>query len=157
MEFESVLQYVAFPNLQIKKNTSRSPGGKHVNRDGSGRDDMTVLFDFLRQKKVNRIVRVIVADRDREAHSDEAVGKALGGFEVEIWDWQKFDICAETIAFTAPCVEEVHLYWSGKNAVLWGWSDKEILKQMKALKKIYLHTTQVRASAPYMKPPWTRI
>ena len=151
LQFESVLQYVAFPNLQIRKNTPRSQRGKDVNRDGSGRDDMTVLFQFLREKKVKRIVRVIVADKDRDAHSDAAVEIALRSFRVEIWDWQKFDICTETIASAAPDVEEMHLYWSGKNAVLWGWSDREVLKRMKELKKIYLHTTQVRASAPNRK------
>ena len=158
MQFESVLQYVAFPNLQIKKNTPRSPMGKQVDQDGSGRDDMTVLFEFLRDKKVKRIVRIIVADRDRDrdAHSDAAVENALRGFNVEIWDWQKYDICTETIANAAQDVEEIHLYWSGKNAVLWGWSDKEVLKRLKELKKIYLHTTQVRASAPNPKPSWTR-
>ena len=129
----------------------RSQKGKHVNRDSRGRDDMTVLFEFLREKQVKRIIRVIVADRDRDAHSDVAVELALSYFKVEIWDWQKFDICTETIACAAPDVEEIHLYWSGKNAVLWGWSDKEVLKRMKELKKIYLHTTQVPASAPNPK------
>ena len=147
---------MAFPNLQIKKNTPRSQRGKYVNRDGSGRDDMTVLFQFLREKKVKRIVRIIVADRDRDAHSDVAVETALRSFNVEIWDWQKYDICTETIANAAPDVEEMHLYWSGKNAVLWGWSDKEVLKRMKELKKIYLHITQVRASASNPKPSWTQ-
>ena len=147
---------MAFPNLQIKKNTPRSQKGKHVNRDSSGRDDMTVLFEFLREKQVKRIIRVIVADRDRDAHSDVAVEIALRYFKVEIWDWQKFDICTETIASAAPDVQEIHLYWSGKNAVLWGWSDREVLKRMKELKKIYLHTTQVRASASNPKPSSTR-
>ena len=147
---------MAFPNLQIKKNTPRSQKGKHVNRDSSGRDDMTVLFEFLREKQVKRIIRVIVADRDRDAHSDVAVEIALSCFNVEIWDWQKFDICTETIASAAPDAQEIHLYWSGKNAVLWGWSDREVLKRMKELKKIYLHTTQVRASAPNPKPSSTR-
>ena len=116
---------------------------------------MKTLFEFLRKKKVRRIVRLIVADRDKIAHSDEAVEIALGGFEVEIWDWQKFDICTETIASAAPDVEEIHLYWSGNNAVLRGWSDVEVLERMKGLKKIYLHTTQVSGSASILVSPWT--
>ena len=105
---------------------------------------MTVIFNFLREdKKVDRIIHVSVADQDGVAHSDAAIEKALGGFKVEIWDWQKFDICTETIARAAPDVEQVHLYWSGNNAVLRGWSDAEVLKRMGKLKKVYLHTTQV--------------
>ena len=146
LEFESVLQYVAFPNLRIKKTPPRSRQGKRAIPDGKGRDDMTVLFQFLRRKKVERIVRVIVADKDENAHSDEAVEIALGGLKVEIWDWQKFNISTETIATAAPDVEEVHLYWSGNSAVLWGWSEEEVLKRMKKLKKIHVHTTQVCTS-----------
>ena len=153
LEFESILQYVAFPNLQIKKNSPRSQRGTSVKRGGNGRDDMTILFEFLRKKRVKRIVRVIVADRDTNAHSDAAVEHALRSFSVEIWDWQKFDICTETIAHAAPDVEEMDLYWSGNNAFLWGWSDEEVLKRMRELKKIYLHNTQVFASAPNPRPP----
>ena len=76
-------------------------------------------------------------------HSDEAIELALGSFKVEIWEWQKFDICSETIASAAPDVEQAHLYWSGNNAVLWGWSEAETLKRMKKWKKVYLHTTHV--------------
>ena len=148
LEFESVLQYVAFPNLRIKKTSPRPRQGRRAIPDGNGRDDMTVLFQFLRKKKVERIVRVIVVDKDKIAHSDEAVEIALGGLKVEIWDWQKFDICTETIATAAPDVEEVHLYWSGNNAVLWGWSEEEVLKRMKELKKIHVHTTQVWTLTP---------
>ena len=113
---------------------------------------MTILFDFLRKKNVERIIHVIVADKDEIAHSDAAIEMALGGFKVEIWEWQKFDLCTETIANAAPDVAEIHLYWSGNNAILWGWSDAEILRRMKALKKVYLHTTQVCASAPSLVP-----
>ena len=148
LEFESVLQYVAFPNLRIKKTPLRYRQGKRAIPDGNGRDDMIVLFQFLRRKKVERIVRVIVADKDEIAHSDEAVENALGGLEVEIWDWQKFDICTETIATAAPDVEEIHLYWSGNNAVLWSWSEEEVLKRMKKLQRMHVHTTQVRTSTP---------
>ena len=152
LEFERVLQYVAFPRLQIEKRPARSQRGKRVKFDGSGRDDMTILFDFLRKKNVERIIHVIVADKDEIAHSDAAIEMALGGFKVEIWEWQKFDLCTETIANAAPDVAEIHLYWSGNNAILWGWSDAEILRRMKALKKVYLHTTQVCASAPSLEP-----
>ena len=143
LEFENVLRYVAFPNFQIEKRYVRSRGKQVIEPDGSGRDDMTVLFQFLRKEKVQRIIHVIVDDRDKIPHSDGAIDIALRGLKVEKWDWQKFDICMETIASAAPDVEQIHLYWSGNNAVLRGWSDKEVLKRMTKLKRIYLHVTQV--------------
>ena len=140
LEFERFLKYVDFPRLQIEKKLTRSRKNKS---DSKGRNDMAVLFNFLRDKKVERIIHVIVADKDNIPHSDEAIELALGSFKVENWEWQKFDICPETIASAAPDVEQAHLYWSGNNAVLWGWSEAEVLKRMKKLKKVSLHVTHV--------------
>ena len=153
LEFERFLKYVAFPKLQIEKR--RGPQrGKPIKTNSKGSDDMTVIFAFLREeKKVERIIHVIVADQNGIAHSDAAIESSLKDFKVEIWEWQKFDICTETIANAAPDVEQVHLYWSGNNAVLRGWSDAEVLKRMGKLKKVYLHTTQVCPPAPSPKSP----
>lgn len=64
LEFETVLQYVALPNFQIEKRSVRPRGKRPVKPDGNGRDDMVVLFQFLRKKNVKRIIRVMVNDRD---------------------------------------------------------------------------------------------
>lgn len=145
IEFEDVLQYVAFPNLQIGFTSNANADKATVKSDGNGRSDMTVLFDFLRNKKVKRIIRVIVDDKDDVPHSEEAIQRALKDFSVEIWDWQKYEICTETILAVAPDVEEVHLWWSGNNAVLRGWSEDEDkgIRGLKRSKKLYLHARQV--------------
>ena len=46
LEFERVLQYVAFPRLQIEKRPARSQRGKRVKPDGSGRDEY-VFSEFM--------------------------------------------------------------------------------------------------------------
>ena len=159
LQFERILKYVVFPKVRIEKRSVPAHKGKPSERDskteGKGRNDMTFMFEFLRNKGVKRIVRVVVADQEGIAHSDEAIERALIGFEVEIWDWQRFDICTETIAWAAPGVEQAHLYWSGNNAVLWGWSEKNVLDRMTRLKKVYLHTTHVCQLAPRAKSPLT--
>ena len=122
---------------------TENPVKTETKSDGKGRDDMTVMFNFLRRKGVKRIIHVIVADQDGVPHSDAAIEKALSKFQVEIWDWQRFDLCTETIACVAPAVEQAHLYWSGNSAVLWGWSEKDILDRMQNLKKVNLHVNRV--------------
>lgn len=77
------------------------------------------------------------------SHSDENIEKALGGFKIENWDWQKVDLCIDTIATAAPEVKEVHLYWSGNNAILRGWGAQGGLNQLSRLEKVYLHINQV--------------
>lgn len=159
LQFERMLKYVAFPKMQIEKTPVPAHKRKTLQpdskTDGKGRDDMTIMFDFLRTKGVKRIINVIVADQGGIAHSDEAIESALRDFEVEIWDWQRFDLCTETIAWAAPGVKQANLYWSGNNAVLWGWSEKAILDRMTRLKKVYLHTTNVCRLTPNPECSWT--
>lgn len=130
--------------LEKKSISSRFPQTSVKPPDGKGRSDMAFFFKFLRNKGVKRIIRVIVDDTLIEpAHSDDAIEKALEGLGVEIWDWQKFDLCTETIRTAAPDAREVSLYWSGNNAVLRGWSEPEGLKLLKNLEKVNLHVEQV--------------
>lgn len=144
LQFEDILQYVALPSIQLEKKPVSSKDKKTAKPpDGEGRSDMVFFFNFLRSKKVNRVIRVIVDDTIKPAHSDEAIEKALGGLEVEIWDWRKYDLCTETIVAAAPDTTEVFLYWSGNNAVLRGWSESEGLKKLGKLEKVHLHVEQV--------------
>jgi hypothetical protein len=116
---------------------------KPLKPDGKGRSDMAFLFNFLRNKGVKRVIRVIVDDTLDPAHSDEVIEKSLGGLKVEIWDWKKIDLCTETIVTAAPDVREVCLYWSGNNAVLRGWSEQGGLNLLGKLRKVHLHVEQV--------------
>ena len=105
---------------------------------------MIFLFNFLRNKSVKRVIRVIVDDTLEPSHSDEAIETALGGLKVEIWDWKKTDLCTETIVTAALDAREVYLYWSGNNAVLRGWSEPGGLNQLKKLEKVHLHVGKGR-------------
>ncbi|KAH6715880.1 hypothetical protein BKA61DRAFT_334368 [Leptodontidium sp. MPI-SDFR-AT-0119] len=142
LKFEDILQYVALPSLHLEKKPATTKLRKTSRSDGKGRSDMVFLFNFLRHKKVQRIIRVIVDDMVEPAHSDEAIEAALAGFKVEIWDWRKLDLCTETILAAAFDAEEVCLYWSGNNAVLRGWSEAGGLPLLRKLKKVHLHVEQ---------------
>ncbi|KAK2728384.1 intracellular serine protease [Colletotrichum kahawae] len=47
------------------------------------------------------------------------------------WDWRKPDLSTEVIAFAAPTVENVHLYWSGNQAVLRDWDCDEGIPRLR--------------------------
>ena len=149
IDFDDVLQYVAFPNVRVRPELpdfiGNSPGVR-----GKGCCDMMFFFEWLREKNVKRILKVIVNDLDEPAHSDEAIEKALSGFEVEILDWQKVDLCPETMYRSSKKLKEVHLRWSGNNTVLRAWSELDGLRRLGDLTKVYLYVKQVHSTMiPY--------
>jgi hypothetical protein len=99
---------------------SRPPGDELP--VSKGRCDYWWIFEWLRENKVKTILRVIVQDRHPVSHSDEMIERCLKDFNVEVWDWNKLDICSSTIKKAATGVKDLTLYSSGSNAVLRSWS-----------------------------------
>ena len=58
-------------------------------------------------------------------HSDAAIEEALHGFQVEVWDWKRYDICIDVIRNVNASVRVVHLYSTGNLAVLLNWSSPD--------------------------------
>lgn len=99
--------------------------------------DMIELFDWLRtDKKVARIVKVIVEDSQSPAHSDDAIIKSLSGFHVEVLHWLKVDLDPVTIREASSEIRELYLRWSGNNTVLRGWGEQEGLLKLKSLEAV---------------------
>ncbi|KAK5656680.1 hypothetical protein OQA88_4660 [Cercophora sp. LCS_1] len=163
LQFEDALQYVAIPKIRIEDPTndkansssSRRSGRDQSYKEGSGRHDLVQVFMTLRQKGVRSIIRAMVDDSFTPPHTDEAIEEALRGMDVEIWDWKKTDLSTEVIYTAAPRVREVHLYWSGNNAVLRGWSEEGGLKKLVELRSIHLHVQQgiesIKRTQQYVK------
>jgi hypothetical protein len=105
---------------------------------------LVYVFNQLRAKGVTTVLKVIVDDLAKHSHSEEAIEEALKGLDIEIWDWKRPDLCSEVIYNVAPNAREVHLYWSGNNAVLRGWAEDRGLKRLKDLTDLYLSVEQVR-------------
>lgn len=84
LRFESVLQYVAFPQIDVDEND--------YSEDKEGRvdfiqDPLIIFFNWLRHKNqgVKRIIRVVIDDFEdpeirHKSHSDEGIEQALEGF-----------------------------------------------------------------------------
>ncbi|TGO35166.1 hypothetical protein BHYA_0168g00220 [Botrytis hyacinthi] len=142
VKLDTVLQYVAYPNVQVHPAPDYPYALDTFTGDGNGRCDMMFFFQWLKDKGVKRILKVIVDDSNTPAHSDEAIENALQGFDVETLDWRKVDLCPETMWTSSRKLREVHLQWSGNNAVLRGWSEPEGLRRLEDLTKFHLHVKQ---------------
>lgn len=136
LKFEVILKYVLIPKLSVMRSQTINGDNRMVRKlpDCKGRLDYCLIFDWLRLCGVKKILRIIVHDNPTEPHSDEIIELALKQFGIEDWDWEKNDICSETILKAAPSVKVVHLYSSGNNAVLRGWSDKDGLAQLRKVR-----------------------
>ncbi|KAK2591052.1 hypothetical protein QQS21_011266 [Conoideocrella luteorostrata] len=108
---------------------------------GKGLSDLVAIFNWLRVNHVQKIKKIVVIDDGDPCHSDEAIERALGGFDVLVWDWKRPDVCSEVIFNCAPNVREVSLYWSGCQSTLLGWYCDQGFpsEKFKALKKIVLY------------------
>jgi hypothetical protein len=135
LKFESILLCVDLPKLSVKRDhapllaqTSRAmsmqPRQKLLSAQdqGKGATDFGVVFKLLQDKGVRKILKVVIEDDKGSPHSDDVIGKALHPFDIEEWDWKKFDMCSDTIYNAAPNLRKVSLYASGNNAVLRSWS-----------------------------------
>lgn len=90
-----------------------------------------IIFKWLRDKKqVKSILKVVVKDDQTVPCRDDEVETALKGLDVRYLDWNKTDLCSETIYVAAPAVKELWLYSSGNNTVLRGWAQADGLGKL---------------------------
>lgn len=148
LRFESILRYVALPNLTVEVPTPRKSNGNFSSTSRtekasatvaslpSGRSDLVVIFDWLWQMGVREIIEVLVIEDRNQPHADSAIVEALYGFGVEKWDWKRVDLCSDVIYECAPNVKTVSLYSSGNNAVLMGWGSEEGLGNRKKFPRV---------------------
>ncbi|KAK0636152.1 hypothetical protein B0T17DRAFT_69929 [Bombardia bombarda] len=134
-DFDHVLQYVAVGPIIFRAEGQPALPEK-------GRRDMVKLFNWLKDKNVTNIIKVIVDDRKGPFHSDEAIIEALSPFIVEILDWSKPDLCPETIQKACANVRELHLSWTGLNGMLFAWGGIDGLANLPYLTDIYIRQTQ---------------
>lgn len=155
LAFEPVLQYVAIPKLEIEK-LSTSKWEREPFWDSKGRKDYLAIFDWLYERKVNHIVRVIVADHDDRPHSDAVIVRALHNFGVDSLDWRRFDLSSHCILSAVADVRHLKLYCSGNNAILRSWSAPSGLVNLKNLQilEVELHLVSIFIRYTLCLLPW---
>lgn len=76
-------------------------------------------------------MKVMVIDDGQTSHIDAAIEDALSGFEAELWDWKKLDLCSKKICNSSKVIREICLYSSENQAGLMSWSSTEGLRDPK--------------------------
>ncbi len=143
--FDEALQHVAVRPLIF----GAADAAQRAKQSKTGRRDMEFLFSWLREKKVRHIIKLIICDFGPfPPHSDESIETALAGFIIEILDWRKLDMCPMTIQVSCPNVSELHLWWSGNNAILRAWSAEGGLAELQHLRQLYIHQISVSTENP---------
>ncbi|KAF2269528.1 hypothetical protein CC78DRAFT_282028 [Lojkania enalia] len=147
--FEPVLQYVAIPKLEVE-NFPVSKWKHEPFWDSKGRKDYVAIFDWLYEKGVRHIVRVLVVDHDERPHSDAVIIRSLQKFGVESLDWKRFDLCSHCIFNAVGGVRHLKLYCNGNDAILRSWSSPSGLVNLKQLQKLEVEVHLVRISIFYL-------
>ena len=116
LRFDSVLQYVTFPRVEVTLKGPKADRQRDADRRSGarqlgplGRNDMLHFFDWLYTKGVRHIIRVVVDDSGDSAakvHTDEAIQESLEKFVVDHLDWKKPDLDPETILHVSSKVRK---------------------------------------------------
>ncbi|KAM0348549.1 hypothetical protein ACHAPY_011097 [Fusarium culmorum] len=148
MKFDDVLQFVSFPDVEVK-----FTGRHETKRSGKERRDMKFFFDWLQNKGVRHIIRVDVEESREFPHSDQAISESFNAITVERLNWKKVDLDPRVIcslgskvawgeagrSSSVTCdsqIREVTLTWSGNNTALRAWSEPEGLPLLPRLRKV---------------------
>lgn len=129
--FDTVLRYVQISWHICKSSATGNPrSSDSEDKAGAGRRQFQRVFILLRRLGVRKIFHLVLVDDKVNPHTD-CVAEDLVSFDIEVFDWDRVDLCSTVIANACPNVRELFLYSSGNNAVLRGWSEKEGLAGLK--------------------------
>ncbi|OJJ79396.1 uncharacterized protein ASPGLDRAFT_85848 [Aspergillus glaucus CBS 516.65] len=104
-------------------------------------DHLEAVLKWLKDTKgVKQIIKLVVRDDKDGPCSDEVIERCLKIYDIRYLDWQKEDICVQTLLEgQAKNLVEVSLYSSGKDSTLWSWSSNDGLHRLEKLKKVILN------------------
>ncbi|KAG8158398.1 hypothetical protein KVR01_011520 [Diaporthe batatas] len=164
--FDKILSLVKLPTISHTQPEASNPRPKKrypmnqkitltnkLESQAAGRTGLLEVFDELSKLEVTSIVRLEVEDREHPSHTDATIEQSIFGrqaycnndkhirrpISVEQWDWRKLDLSLDVIAFAAPEVKEINLYWSGNSTILEAWSCATRLKELVGLERIVVH------------------
>jgi hypothetical protein len=145
LSYESTLRYVEFPALDLKIDDRETYGdGVHVEHA-----EVFKILDWLGAetnkggKGVNEIIELTVPDRLVNPHKETRIGKYAEKFKVEVLDWRFLDMSISVFGkATKERIRELHLYASGKLAVIRHWLSEEGLATLPNLTELEIRVVQ---------------
>jgi hypothetical protein len=160
--FDEVLQYVYFSHpkgacVRLTKDpvmkAFTDEHGEFWKSNPPGRKDLLYFFNWLHRKKVKHIIRLHVDESNDSLHCDEAIERALRPFRIDSLSWAKPDLDPDMLCRACPDVQELHLRWSGNNAVLRSWSEADGLRRLEHLSRVYIDYDKVCLSTYFVFSP----
>jgi hypothetical protein len=151
-KYEPTLKYVAFPPLDtMVADREVYAENKSLKSD---HDEVFKVLRWLRDRGVTKIIKLIVPDRLINPHNDVKMAKYVKQFKVEDLDWKVLDLCisifkpvessesgstekgeatpnlqskraAQSKVVEKGYLKTLHLYSSGKRAVIDHWFSKD--------------------------------
>ncbi|KAI1454169.1 peptidase S8/S53 domain-containing protein [Annulohypoxylon moriforme] len=112
------------------------------------RDEAFQVLDWLKKSKnVKKIISLTVPDRLVNPHDELKIAEKVDLFKVEVLNWRLLDMCISIMTEEAKNrLTELHLYSSGKRAVISHWLSKEGIGSLKELKSLYIYVVNEMGS-----------
>lgn len=144
MIFDEVLRYVSFRPILLQKPPGPAPGSRLAKKlaqtlkQDQGPNDLVFFFDWLYEKKVRHMLKVVVHDVEDAPHTDAAIEDCLRKFEIETLTWRKNDLSPQTLFNACRGLKEVYLPWSGNLSTLKAWGEQDGLPRLENLERVHL-------------------
>ncbi|KAK1252950.1 hypothetical protein MKX08_004137 [Trichoderma sp. CBMAI-0020] len=147
LSFEETLKYATFPALDLKTDNKKL-FGDNIQFD---HNEIFKALDWLRnRKKVKHIIELTVLDRLVNPHDEVILGIYVKQFEVEVLNWRLLDLSISVFKSSEPNgknalqqIRELHLYTSGKRAVISHWLSEDGIRSLTNLTTLEIHVVQV--------------
>ncbi|EHK16136.1 uncharacterized protein TRIVIDRAFT_163503, partial [Trichoderma virens Gv29-8] len=120
LSYESTIKYAEFPNLDLKVDEKQTFG----ERVTSEHIEVFRILNWLRDfKEVREIIELTVPDRLVNPHDEVDIGNYVKQFKVQVLNWRFLDLSITIFSDdeTKKRIRELHLYASGKRAVISHW------------------------------------
>ena len=145
LSYEHTIRYAEFPALDLNADEKKTFGDsvpvEHT--------EIFEVLNWLKGKRVNEIIQLTVPDRLVNPHNEVDIGRYVRSFEVEVLNWRFLDMSISIFKEDSKedskpidTIRELHLYSSGKRAVISHWLSKE---GVASLRKVRPSSSQASA------------
>ncbi|KAK0610020.1 hypothetical protein B0T17DRAFT_585395 [Bombardia bombarda] len=148
LKYEPTIKYAKFPAMDLH------PDDKEVFGDTVQHDHREV-FDVLKwlraDKGVTSVTELTVLDRLVNPHNELRIARCVKDFGVEILNWRFLDLSLSEFDTdkVKPKIRSLHLYASGKRAVMRHWVSEQGLVSFPNLSWVTIHVIQDTMTAEY--------
>ncbi|KAK1750547.1 subtilisin-like protein [Echria macrotheca] len=137
LSYEQTLRYVEFPSLDAM--VSDRETYKENSHLESSHEEVFKILDWLYDKGVRKILKLKVPDRLVNPHDDRTMAEQMDRFQIERLDWKVTDLSVSIFSDkTKARIKELHLYSSGKRAVISHWLSDDKNEGVRSLTKLEL-------------------